>query len=60
MQIDMQKGKFEEFCVEGDDGYLLILQVGPNEVLILSTSKKVKLGLLFLEARRIFRGIDDF
>jgi len=57
--IDMQKGKFQEFCVEGDDGYLLILQVGPNEVLILSTTKKVKLGLLFIETRRIFKGLYD-
>jgi predicted regulator of Ras-like GTPase activity (Roadblock/LC7/MglB family) len=55
--IDMQKGKFEEFCVEGDDGYLLILQVGPNEVLTISTSKKVKLGLLFLQAKRIFKDL---
>ena len=58
--IDMNKGKFEEFCIEGDDGYLLILQVGTNTLLTLSATKKVRLGLLFLEARRIFRGIDDF
>ena len=50
--IEMEKGEFDQLYVKGTDGYLLVLQAGPNAVLTVSTSKDVRLGLIFLDCRR--------
>ena len=50
--IEMQKGDFDQLYVKGSDGYLLILQAGPNAVLTVSTSSEVRLGLILLDCRR--------
>lgn len=56
---EMEKGVFEQLYIKGKEGYLIILQVGPNVILILSTTINVKLGLVFLEIKRIFGEFDD-
>ena len=43
----MEQGEFEQLYVKGSDGYLLVLSVGPNDVLSVSTTKDVRLGLKF-------------
>jgi predicted regulator of Ras-like GTPase activity (Roadblock/LC7/MglB family) len=48
----MEKGNFEQLYVRGDEGYLLVLQAGPNAVLTVSTTKDVRLGLIFLDCKR--------
>jgi predicted regulator of Ras-like GTPase activity (Roadblock/LC7/MglB family) len=50
--IEMDKGEFDELYVKGSDGYLLILQVSLNGVLIVSTTKDVRLG--FKDLSHIF------
>ena len=50
--IEMGKGDFDQLYVKGSDGYLLILQAGPNAVLTVSTSSEVRLGLILLDCRR--------
>ncbi len=50
--IEMEKGEFDQLYVKGTDGYLLVLQAGPNAVLTVSTTKDVRLGLIFLDCRR--------
>jgi len=50
--IEMNKGDFDQLYVKGSDGYLLILQAGPNAVLTVSTTKDVRLGLILLDCRR--------
>ena len=50
--IEMEKGEFDQLYVKGSDGYLLVLQAGPNAVLTVSTTKDVRLGLIFLDRRR--------
>ena len=50
--IEMDKGLFEQLYVRGDQGYLLVLQAGPNAVLTVSTTKDVRLGLIFLDCKR--------
>ena len=50
--IEMDKGLFEQLYVRGDQGYLLVLQAGPNAVLTVSTTKDVRLGLIFLYCKR--------
>ncbi|MFX1307790.1 MAG: roadblock/LC7 domain-containing protein [Promethearchaeota archaeon] len=51
--IEMEKGGFDQLYVKGSDGYLLVLQAGPNAVLTVSTTKYAKLGLIFLDCKRI-------
>ncbi len=50
--IELSKGLFEQLYIKGDDGYLLVLQAGPNAVLTVSTTKDVRLGLIFLDCKR--------
>jgi len=50
--IEMDKGEFEQLYVRGNEGYLLVLQAGPNAVLTVSTTKDVRLGLIFLDCKR--------
>ena len=49
---EMRKGDFEQVYVKGSDGYLLVLAAGQNAVLTVSTTKDVRLGLIFLDCKR--------
>ncbi|MHA2280986.1 MAG: roadblock/LC7 domain-containing protein [Promethearchaeota archaeon] len=50
--IEMDKGEFDQLYVKGSEGYLLVLGAGPNAVLTVSTTKDVRLGLIFLDCKR--------
>ncbi len=50
--IEMEKGEFDQLYIKGNDGYLLVMQAGPNAVLTVSTTKDVRLGLIFLDCKR--------
>ncbi|MHA1720928.1 MAG: roadblock/LC7 domain-containing protein [Promethearchaeota archaeon] len=49
---EFSKGLFEQVFVRGQNGYVLTMAAGPNAVLTISTSKNVKLGLIFLDTKR--------
>ena len=49
---EMRKGDFEQVYVKGTEGYLLVLAAGLNAVLTVSTTKDVRLGLIFLDYKR--------
>ncbi len=42
----------DQLYIKGSEGYLLVMQAGPNAVLTVSTSKDVRLGLILLDCRR--------
>jgi len=50
--IEMGKGDFDQLYIKGSNGYLLVMQAGPNAVLTVSTTKEVRLGLILLDCRR--------
>ncbi|MFX1443940.1 MAG: hypothetical protein EU532_09365 [Promethearchaeota archaeon] len=50
--LEMNKGEFEQVYVKGSSGYLLVLSAGQNAVLTVSTTKDVRLGLIFLDCKR--------
>lgn len=50
--IEMDKGIFDQLYVKGSEGYLLVLGAGQNAVLTVSTTKDVRLGLIFLDCKR--------
>ncbi|MFX0105663.1 MAG: roadblock/LC7 domain-containing protein [Candidatus Hodarchaeota archaeon] len=49
----IKSGEFEQLFIRGKDGYLLVLPAGPNGVLSVSTTKDVRLGLIYLECMRV-------
>lgn len=50
---ELEKGEMEQIYIRGKDGYLLVMSAGPNAVLTVSTTKDIKLGLVFLECKRV-------
>ena len=51
--IEMGKGDFDQFYIKGSEGYLLVMQAGPHAILMVTTTKDVRLGLILLDCRRI-------
>jgi predicted regulator of Ras-like GTPase activity (Roadblock/LC7/MglB family) len=49
----IKSGEFEQLYIKGRDGYLLVLPAGPNGVLSVSTMKDVRLGLIYLDCKRV-------
>jgi len=43
--IEMRKGDFDQLYIKGSNGYLLVMQIGLDAVLMLSTTKEIRLGL---------------
>lgn len=65
--IKMKKGNFDQLYIKGSNCYLLVMQIdkeicqkigidleSPSAVLIVSTTKEVRFGLILLGLRRIF------
>ncbi|MHA1931435.1 MAG: roadblock/LC7 domain-containing protein [Promethearchaeota archaeon] len=50
--IEMGKGEFDQIYIKGSDGYLLVMRAGPDAVLTISTTKDIRLGLIFLDCKR--------
>lgn len=50
--LEMGKGAIEELYVKGSEGYIIILQAGPDAVLTVSTTANVQLGLIFMICKR--------
>ena len=49
---ELGKGVLEQVFVRGKEGYILTMAAGPNAVLTISTTKDIKLGLVFLDTKR--------
>ncbi|MFW9876450.1 MAG: roadblock/LC7 domain-containing protein [Candidatus Thorarchaeota archaeon] len=49
----IKSGEFEQLLIQGKDGYLLVLPAGSNAVLSVSTTRDVKLGLIYLECMKV-------
>ena len=49
--MEMKIGEFKQLYIKGIDGYLLVFEAD-SAVLAVSTTDKVKLGLIFLECER--------
>ena len=50
--IEMRKGDFDQLYIKGREGYLMVMQAGPKAVLMVSTTKDVRLGLIRLDLGR--------
>lgn len=47
----LKRGGLRQVTLQGDDGYVIITNAGPNAVLVGLTGKDVNLGMAFLEVR---------
>lgn len=50
--LELNKGPMEQILVRGEQGNILVMGAGSNAVLTVSTTKDVKLGLIFLDCKR--------
>jgi len=50
--LELDKGEMEQVYIRGSKGYILVMAAGMNAVLIVITTKEIKLGLVFLECKR--------
>jgi predicted regulator of Ras-like GTPase activity (Roadblock/LC7/MglB family) len=49
---EFEKGDLEQVYVRGVDGFVFVMSAGSNAVLTISTSKDVKMGLIFWDGKR--------
>lgn len=49
---ELSRGDLNQVLVQGENGYIVLMNVGEESVLIAMTNEKIKLGLLFLELKR--------
>jgi len=56
---ELGKGPPEVSFVRGEGGYVLVSRAGPNAILMVMTSPEAKLGLLFLEMKRLAKEIEE-
>ncbi len=49
---DLRRGELEQVYIKGDQGYLLLLQCGPDALLSLLVRPEAKLGVVFMEGKR--------
>lgn len=57
---EMEKGELETVFVEGTDGYVLVSAVNERALLVISTSKYAKLGLVFYELRNMKQKLTEY
>jgi hypothetical protein len=49
---ELDKGLLEMIFIRGAKGFLLVMSAGSNAVLVVETTRDIKLGLVFLDAKR--------
>jgi predicted regulator of Ras-like GTPase activity (Roadblock/LC7/MglB family) len=49
---ELSLGDMQQVFVKGTHGYLVLMNIGSDAVLVTLANEKIKLGLLFLELRR--------
>jgi hypothetical protein len=50
--MELGRGMLDQVYIRGDDGYVLLLDVGEEAVLTVLARKEAKLGLVFLDMKR--------
>lgn len=49
---ELRRGTLDQVYIRGDNGYVLLLDVGEEAVLTVLARKEAKLGMLFLDMKR--------
>ena len=48
----LELNTIEQFYVKGSDGYLIVIQIDSNRLLLVKTTRDIKLGLILYDIRR--------
>ncbi|MGD8576609.1 MAG: roadblock/LC7 domain-containing protein [Thiohalophilus sp.] len=56
---ELSRGNLKQVLIEGDSGCVLIVQIGQKAVLAVVSKPTSKLGMVFNEARKIAREIEE-
>jgi predicted regulator of Ras-like GTPase activity (Roadblock/LC7/MglB family) len=56
---ELGRGALSQVYVKGDDGYIILMSVGEEAVLTVLAHKDAKLGLVFLDMRRVAEDLVD-
>lgn len=56
---ELDRGRLKQVLIEGDNGCVLIVQIGQKAVLAVVSKPTSKLGMVFNEARKIAREIEE-
>jgi predicted regulator of Ras-like GTPase activity (Roadblock/LC7/MglB family) len=56
---ELDRGKLKQVLIEGENGCILIVQIGSRAVLAVVSKPSSKLGMVFNEARKIAREIEQ-
>jgi len=56
---ELARGEMERVLIEGDSGYILIRCIGEDAILVALVDKKVRLGLLFYEAKKCTEQLNE-
>ncbi len=57
---ELSRGEVMQVYVKGLNGYVVLMNIGNDAVLITITTDKVKLGLLFLELKRTVQDLQRY
>lgn len=49
---ELGRGDFEQVLIKGDNGYVVVTRAGDDAILVVTTAKGAKLGLIFLDVGR--------
>jgi predicted regulator of Ras-like GTPase activity (Roadblock/LC7/MglB family) len=56
---ELERGEMERVLIEGSEGYILIRNVGEYAILVVLIEKDVRLGLLFYEANKCIKNLEE-
>jgi hypothetical protein len=54
---ELQRGTLEQVYVKGNEGYIILMQAGPEAVLEVIAGQSAKLGMVLLDMKRAAREI---
>ena len=57
---ELARGELEQVYVRGKNGYVFLTQAGPDALLTVITNPNVKLGMIFLDAKRTITELRTF
>lgn len=55
---ELNRGNFEQLFIKGDNGYIVLLSIGAEAILIVLARADAKLGLIFLDTKRTAEKIE--
>lgn len=56
---ELGRGNLDQVYIRGENGFMILMAVGDEAVLTVLARKQAKLGLLFLDMRRVTQDLTD-